>query len=141
MDTIGHFRIDVGEAFDSNGKKLENIFTLNRTTNDIENDSNIEWQILYQFNTESKQIDDFKEMLEWVQSSECARFYNRSFSLKHAEDSLKMLVGYTLTTWTFKKGVEIAKEEVEINKDNLIPTIEKELNVIVDNRFVPRNIQ
>ena len=140
MDTVGHFKIERGEAFTTDGRLLENIFTLYRTVNDL-NDSNLTWTLLFQFNTDAKQIGEFQEMLDWVQSSECARFYNRSFCIKHAASSLRMLVGYTLTEFQFQNGVEISQVETEISADKLHETIENELNINISREFVPRNIQ
>ena len=140
QDIIGHYRIEIGEALDSNGKALDNVYTLSRTVNNLD-DTDVKWQVFYQFETNSKQMDEFQEMLDWVQTSECARFFNRSFCMKHSENSLYMLVAYTLTRWDFKNGIEIHKEEREIADDKLIETIHEILNVKVDSSFVPRNIQ
>jgi N-hydroxyarylamine O-acetyltransferase len=140
QDTIGHFRIEIGEAFDSHGKQLENVFTLSRTVNDL-NETNVNWQIFYQFQTDPKRMDEFQAMLDWVQTSECARFFNRSFCLKHSDNSLYMLVVNTLTRWDFTNGVETSKEEREIDNDKLIETIHTIMNVNVELEFVPRNIQ
>ena len=141
LDVVGRYRIDViDDELDTNGKRLENTFTLNRTAHDL-NDQNLKWQILYKFNTAPREINEFQYMLDWSQSKECGRIYNRSLCLKQTENSIKMLIGYNFTTMTFKNGVEISKEESIIEKEDLIRIIENELNVKICKEFIPRNIQ
>ena len=136
QSVIGHFRIEKGETLDSN----ENIFTLFRTVNDL-NEESISWLKIYQFNILPRKIQDFEQMLEWAQTKECARVYNRSFCIKHDQDeTLKMLFVYNLTKVFFKDGVEIKREESEISQVNLPETIQKEMNVKIAKDFKPRNI-
>jgi hypothetical protein len=103
------------------------------------NDSN--WLKIYQLNTTPKKIEDFQELLDWSQTPQCARVYNRSFCIKHdVENVHKMLFAYNFTKIYFKDGIEVKREEKNLDETNLIECIQKEMNVNIENDFKPRNI-
>ena len=100
------------------------------------------WLKIYQFNTTAKKIEEFQDLLDWSQSPDCARVYNRSFCIKHdAHDVLKMLFVYNLTKIYFKDGVEVKRDELVFDEKSLVvECIQKEMNVNIENDFLPRNI-
>lgn len=135
QDKAGHFLIEK----DVESNDLNNIFSLLRTSKDL-NSSEVNWRIHYKFNIDSKRIDDFQEMLDWVQSSDCPRMFNRSLCLKHTENSIKKLIVDILTEIIFKDGIEIDQKETKISEEALIDTIEKEFSIKISKEFKPRNI-
>ena len=141
MGLIGHYKIEKTDVFDDNGKLLDNIYTLYKTVDDL-NDPNAKWNIMFGINSEPRQVSEFEDMLEWVQTKDCARLYNRSFCMKHAKNSYHlMLVCHTLTKFEFKNGVEISRKDTEISPEKLHETIENEFNIKISRDFKPRNIQ
>ena len=137
LDKIGHFCIK-NDVTDENQTKLENCFTLYRTVKDVRNN---EWKNVYQLDIRPRKIEDYEEMLEYVQSRACARFYNRSFAIRHTQTSIKMLMVYTYSNAVYdQNGNEIHTEEYEIDKEKINDVLRDEFNIRLEKHFVPRNI-
>jgi len=135
-DLIGRIKINSANS-DETG--MQNSFTLLRCEVADLN----QWTPMYQFSMDAKQISDFEEMLEWVQSPACPRFFNRSICVIHFEKYLLMLVGYRLTKIEFNEGIEINRIDTELNnKEEVYQTIRTLFNLIKFNqKFEPIDIK
>lgn len=128
-DLIG--RLKIVQADEPN---TSDCFTLLRCTS-----ANLdEWTPMYQFINQSRDINEFNEMLQWVQSPECPRFFNRSLTIIHSSHGFLMLVGYRLTRIEFQDGVEISRTDTQLeSKQQVYDTLRTEFNLKLDFEFEP----
>ena len=98
---------------------------------------------MYQFLTDAKQMNDFEHALEWVQSPDFPRFYNRSISVIHCEDHVLMLVGYRLTKVEYKNGVETNRLDTILNsKEEVYKNLRTLFNLVkFEHEFEPTDIK
>ena len=123
-DLIGRLKISTADSAETG---MQNSFTLLRCETTDPN----QWTPMYQFSIDAKQISDFEEMLEWVQSPACPRFYNRSICVIHFEKHLLMLVGYRLTKIGFNDGIEIDRVDTELeSKEEVYQNIRMQFNLV-----------
>ena len=127
FDLTGKFKLN---------KTSENFFTLLRNTTNSLNEE--DWAPIYEIDSKPRHINEFDEMLEWVQSPECPRFYNRSLSIKHIETGFLMLIGYRLTRIEFQNSVEIKRSDVLLEtKQQVYETLRREFDLKFDFEFEP----
>jgi N-hydroxyarylamine O-acetyltransferase len=131
IDLIGQLKIVEDQA--------ENCFTLLRCFTEDLND----WYPMYQFTSIKREINEFQQMLEWVQSPECPRFYNRSITIIHYDDYLLMLVGFRLTKMEFKNGIETSRIDTVLNnKTEVYQLIKTQFNLnYFEHEFEPIDIK
>ena len=137
-DKAGYYCIK-NDVLDEGSNLMANKYTVYKTLNEPKDNV---WREIYQFDSTPREMNDFKDMLEFVQSAKCARLYNRSFCIRHTESSLKMLVVYRFSNVLLKDGVQIGSEEYEIGKEEFLDVLKNEFNIVIDRQgFQPRNIE
>ena len=128
-DTFGYMKIVPDDC-------NNDCFTLLRNVKE----TNIEWNTVYQFNLKPKEINSFKEMLQWVQSPACPRFYNRSMAIRYANGYMIMLVGFRFTKICFTNGYEVTRIDEMLTKEQVFESFKKDFFLNLDFEFEPKDI-
>ena len=108
-DLIGRLKISPADLKET--ANIENCFNLYRCSTSDQT----EWTRMYQFQTGASKMTDFEEVIEWVQSPGCPRFFNRSICVIHGEDHVLILVGFRLTKVEYTDGVETNRLDTILN--------------------------
>ena len=128
-DTFGYMKIVPDDC-------NNDCFTLFRNVKE----TNIEWNKVYQFNGKPKDINSFKEMLQWVQSPACPRFYNRSMAIRYGNGYMIMLVGFRFTKICFTDGYEVTRNDEILTKEQAFESFKKDFFINLDFEFEPKDI-
>ena len=97
---------------------------------------NNEWQILIKFQLEPKDFDYFKEMNDYVQTSEHPAIFYRTVVVKHFENGMIYLIGTKFTELTFKLDGD-EKNTRELTLEECKNALKERFNLIVDDSFMP----
>ena len=117
--------------------QAEDCYTLYRTVKNLnEND----WKPVYFFNVKPHKIEDFQEVLDYVQSPVCTHFYNRSFCFSQTENSIKTLLVYKFTDSFYENGIEVKTDEYQVEKDKYNEILKSKFGIVLDRDFQPRYI-
>jgi arylamine N-acetyltransferase len=126
IDVTGHYNIVIDPT------ECENTYLINKCVkHDIENES--QWIPLYKFNTVPRQIDDFKDMIEFVQSKENHRFYNRSVCVIHTTYTILNLVGHRLSEIKFSNSIEKSRTNSILTKSEVFDAIRNIYGINLEN--------
>jgi N-hydroxyarylamine O-acetyltransferase len=99
-----------------------------------------DWQPLYLFNLNPREEDEYQSTLEWVQTKECARCYNRTLCIRLFENKILMLTGYRLLRIVFDKSFEVEREEKTLSLDEAKEFIKDTFDIELDCDFTPVHI-
>jgi N-hydroxyarylamine O-acetyltransferase len=126
IDVTGHYNVQKDQI------EAENTYIVNKCIKqDIESEA--EWIPLYKFNTAPRQIDDFKEMIEFVQSKEKQRFWSRSVCVIHTTYTILNLVGHRLSEIKFSNSIEKSRTNSILTKSEVFDAIKNIYGINLDN--------
>ncbi|CAF0747614.1 unnamed protein product [Brachionus calyciflorus] len=113
-DMIGFMKFRIDEA--------NKCFTLLRCNTAL-NEENLKdetfWTPCYQLNPVPRKIEEFLNMLEWVQSENNVRFYNRTICIRQIDNGIIMLLGYKFSTLLFENSILIKRNDVELTREQV----------------------
>lgn len=115
-----------------------NVYTVVRCTKPNINE-NDEWQPLYRFNRIPKKIEDFREMIDYVQTKEFPRFFYSSITTIHTTYSTIILVGYDLSETIFFDSIEKTRTNSKLNKTEVFEALKNIYGIQLDAEFEPKN--
>jgi N-hydroxyarylamine O-acetyltransferase len=116
----------------------QEIYQLSRLKSVVDGVEN--WTPSYLIKIGHVTVDDFRKPLDYVQSKDCARFYNRTLVIRHTENLILILAGYTLTHIIFCDGLEVKREDRRVSLQEARDIIKNEFRIIVETEYEPREI-
>jgi N-hydroxyarylamine O-acetyltransferase len=135
VDVTGHYNITIDNH--DQQEKQDTYIIKKCVRENIENESN--WLPLYKFSTISRSIDEFKEMIQFVQSKDNPRFYNRSVCVIHTTYTVLNLVGYKLSEIKFSNSIEKSITHSILTKSEVYDAIKNIYGIQLDDlQFEPK---
>lgn len=98
------------------------------------------WTPVYKFKTEPKKFEDFHEMIDYVQSKDNLRFYNRSLCVIHTTYTILNLVGHRLSEIKFFNSIEKSKTHSVLTKAEVFDAVKNIYGINLDEneQFEPK---
>lgn len=132
-DVTGHYNIIVD-------KEKENSYLIIKCVKrNIDNEN--DWMPLYKFNTKPRDIGDFSQMVEFLQSKENFGFYDRSLCVIHTTYTILNLVGHRLSEIKFSDSIEKSKTHSILTKSEVFDAIRNIYGINLEegeNNFEPK---
>jgi N-hydroxyarylamine O-acetyltransferase len=98
-----------------------------------------DWIPAYQFDVRERELSELQPLLDWVQTRECPRFFNRSICLRYETDSVIMLVGYRFSRLTYENCALVKREDETVDKQRVMEIIKNDFFIKLDEDFEPRD--
>ncbi len=116
----------------------QHVYQLSRMGKNVDGEE--KWSPVYLISMAETSIENFRRPLDYVESKECARFYNRTLVVRYKDEQHVFLAGYTLSRIDFSDGLEVKREDRRLSVEEARDVIKGEFGIIVESEFEPREI-